>query len=311
MFLAIESLIPIVLLVALGAALLKWGFITPEVRGGMDRFTYWIALPSLFVQQLAGTDFQELAAGGLILVLALGALAAAVVAAVVAFLLGLSRDRLGVFVQAGFRGNLAFVGLPLIIFALGGAGVEAGLVAASLVALAVLVPISNIMSVFTLLAPGQGISFRLMPRLGLQLAKNPLIISALLGGFLGWMAWRLPVIIDRPLELLGQTALALALVSLGGALIELDVRGHIKLAIGAGLLKIAAMPAITYGLCLALSLPDDQILVAMIFAACPTATASFIMTTQLGGDKGLAATCVVVSTVMSLGSLVVVLAWLG
>lgn len=311
MFLALESLVPIVLLVGLGAALLRWRFISPEARGGLDRFTYWVALPSLFIQELAGTNFGELATGGLIVVLALASVLAAVVAASVAALLRLPRQNFGVFVQAGFRGNLAFVGLPLIIFALGDDDGSGMVVAGALVALAALVPLANFISVVSLVSAKQGMSFRLLPKIGWALVKNPLIISALLGGALGLLGWGLPVIIDRPLELLGQTALALALVSLGGALVELNIRGRIALALLVSALKLAVMPVITYGLCRALDLAPDMTLVAMIFAACPTATASFIMTSQLGGDEALAATCVVFTTVLSLVSLMAVLALLG
>lgn len=308
---AAEALVPIVLLVAIGAALRKGEFIDSQVRRGMDRFTYWVALPALFVHQLSETDFGELVAVELASVLVLAALAGCLVSVLVAALGRLNRDDFGVLVQAGFRGNLAFVGLPLIIFALGGADQSGELVSAALVVLAALVPVYNVISVLALLTAQQSWSLELFPRLGLELLKNPLIISAVLGALLGWLGWRLPVLVARPLDLLGQTALALALVSLGGALIELEVRGQIRLALVAGALKVAVIPVVTYGLCLLLKLPTEYMVVAMIFAACPTASASYILTTQLGGNDALAAACVVVSTVMSLGALTVVLVLFG
>ncbi|MBA2665203.1 MAG: AEC family transporter [Bradymonadaceae bacterium] len=303
MFQAAESLVPIVFLVLLGAALLKTRFISEDVRSGLDRFTYWIALPSLFVHELSSTDFGAMAAGQLVLVLALTVIAGCFLAACVAAILGLSRENFGVFVQAGFRGNLAFVGLPLIIFSLSGAQAADGLVAAALVALAALVPLANTLSVIVLVVSRHCLSFRMVPQLAMRLVKNPLIISAALGGLLGLLGWRLPVFIDRPLQLLGQTALALALISLGGVLVQLELRGRLGLAFAASLLKVVAIPAISYGLCLAFALPADQTFVAMVFAACPTASASFILASQLGGDQALAATCVFMSTILSLGAL--------
>jgi malate permease and related proteins len=311
MLLALESLVPIILLVALGAGLVRFGFISPEVRGGLDRFTYWVALPSLFIHQLAATDFAQLAAGRLILVLTLSVLAGVAVAALIAAVLRLSRESFGVFVQAGFRGNLAFVGLPLIVFALGDTERSGVLVAGALVALAALVPIANFLSVITLVTAKHGMSLRLIPTVLKELAKNPLIISALIGGLLGWLGVRLPVMIDRPLELLGQTAVALALVSVGGALIELKVKSRISLAMLASAVKLLAVPALTYAIAMVLALPADMTLIAMIFAACPAASASFIMTSQIGGDRALAASCVVFSTLFSIVPLMAVLAWLG
>ena len=47
----------------------------------------------------------------------------------------------------------------------------------------------------------------------------------------------------------------------------------------------------------------------MVFAACPTAVASYVLTTQLKGDAGLAAATIVLSTLLSLASLAAVLAF--
>jgi malate permease and related proteins len=304
---ALESLVPIVMLMALGAALYRGGFFDETVRRGLDKFTYWVALPSLFVAKLSATDFGQLVAARLALVLVLAVVASAVLAAVLGALIGLGRNRLGVFVQAGFRGNLAFVGLPLIIFALGGPDSSSALVSSALIVLAALVPLDNVISVIALMTANEETGLDQLPKAAVELIKNPLIISALLGAALGLLGWPLPDVIGRPLDLLGQTALALALVSLGGALIALEVGGRLKLSLLAGAFKVAAVPAITYALCVLLELPRDYTLVALIFAACPTATASYIMTTQIGGDDALAAASVVVSTVLSLGALTAVL----
>lgn len=304
---AAEALIPIVLLVALGAALRKGDFFGETVRAGMDKFTYWVALPSLFIHQLSNTDFGGLVVGELALVLVITALAGSFLAVIVAALMGLSRTDFGVFVQAGFRGNLAFVGLPLVIFSVGGIGASGPVVSAAVVVLAALIPVYNVISVLALTIAEQEFSSGVLPRLARELARNPLILSAGVGALLGWFGLALPVFIGRPFELLGQTALALALVSLGGALIELEVRGQIGLSLVAGALKVAVIPVITWTLCVAFGLSAEQTLVAMIFAACPTASASYIMTAQIGGNAALAATCVVVSTVLSLGALTGVL----
>jgi len=304
---ATESLVPIILLVVLGSVLFKVEFINSEIREGMDAFTYWIALPSLFIHQLAGTDFQGLETGGLVVVLGIATVASAVVATVVALVCGLDSDKSGVFVQVGFRGNMAFVGLPLIIFALGNGAGSDELVASALIALAAMVPLNNLIAVLALVTAQHGLSWSVLGRLTKNVLLNPLIVSAVAGSLLGWFELPLPVMIDRPFELLGQTALALALVSLGGALIELEMRGRIGLATAAGAFKVTAVPLITYGFAVLWGLPAEQTVIVMIFAACPAATASYILTTQIGGDDALAAATIVISTVLSFPALAVVL----
>ena len=298
------------MLVGLGALLFRAGFINAEIRRGLDWFTYWVALPSLFISSLSGTDFAALQVGDLVAVMALAGLATTVLAILLAAVLRVKRRKFGVFVQAGFRGNMVFVGLPLIIFALEARRSGADeVVAGSLVAVAAMVPLYNLISVLALVIAEHRFDLSVMPKLLAQLVKNPLIVSALVGGGLGWLGWGLPVVVDRPFTLLGQTAVALALVSIGGALVELEIRGHVAQALIAGVFKVTVMPLVTYALCVAFALSPEWTLVAMIFAACPTATASFILTTQLGGDDAFAAACVVVSTGLSLISLAFVLTW--
>lgn len=304
---AAESLVPILLLVILGAGLSRFDFFSSEMRDGLDRFVYWIALPALFIHDLAETDFGELEAGLMVVVLGGGTVAASLLAAIFAWVLRLSADEFGVFVQVAFRGNMAFVGLPVIIFAVGGPAGQPGLVASGLVALAAMVPVTNIIAVLALLLAKQDLSMKFARNVGFGLITNPLILSALAGAGLGWLGWALPEMVGRSFDLLGQTALALALVSLGGALVDLKVAGRIGLSFVAAIFKVTVVPAVTFGLAVALGLGAAQTLVVMIFAACPSATASYILTTQLGGDEALAAASIVVSTFLAFGSLAVVL----
>ena len=308
MFQAIVSLIPIMLLIGLGAFLFKAAFITSEIRSGLDKFTYWVALPSLFIHELSDTDFQALQTGDMVLVLALSVVVASLVAAVIGLVMRLSQDQIGVFVQVGFRGNMAFVGLPLIIFAMEASGTSNDLVSSALIALAALVPLNNLIAVLALILAKQGLSFSIFGNLVVKVISNPLIICAIVGGLIGWFGATLPAVIDRPFELLGQTAIALALVSLGGALIELEIKGRIGLSVASSIFKVAAVPLIAYALTVVWNLPPDQTFVVMVFSACPSATASYILTTQLGGDDALAAAGIIISTLLSFISLAVVLA---
>lgn len=240
---ALNSLVPIVLLVVLGAALFRGRFMSSELRSGMDQFTYWVALPSLFIHDLADTDFAQLEAFNLLVVLVLATVSTALLAAVMATVFAMKDEHSGVFVQLGFRGNLAFVGLPLIIFASDGAAGADVLVASALVALAVLVPINNVIAVMALLLARHEIDARVWKRLAVKVVTNPLIISAFLGIAIGALGWRLPVMVDRPFELLGQTAIALALVSLGGSLMEMDTEGNRVRSLASGASKWSRCPS--------------------------------------------------------------------
>ena len=98
MLVAVGALVPLLILMVLGAVLYWRGFVDSAVRRGMDRLTYWVALPSLFVVSLSETNFQELQAGGLVAGLVVGAVLATGLGAVVAALMRLESAKFGVFV---------------------------------------------------------------------------------------------------------------------------------------------------------------------------------------------------------------------
>jgi predicted permease len=244
-------------------------------------------------------------------VLVAATLASALLAAVVAMAVRLPWSDFGVFVQAGFRGNLLFVGLPIVVFAVDGRGDGGDIKSLAIVALAPLVPVYNVLGVLVLLISQHQVNLAAVGRVLKALVTNPLIIAAAAGVLLSVSGSRLPTPLARTLSVLGQTAPALALISLGAAMAELRVRGQLVRAVLAAVIKVAAVPAIVLAACLFMRLTPQQTLVAMIFAACPTAGVSYVLTTQLGGNAALAASAVVTSTLLSLVSLVLVLTYIA
>ncbi|MEM9253594.1 MAG: hypothetical protein AAGB29_14720, partial [Planctomycetota bacterium] len=68
----------------------------------------------------------------------------------------------------------------------------------------------------------------------------------------------------------------------------------VKLGIGLGLGVLCV---------LAFRLDHDETLALLVMAACPTAVTSVVLVGQIGGDRGLAASCVGVTTALSVFSL--------
>lgn len=314
MTLVISSLLPIAILVGLGAVLLRLGFYGEAFRSGLERFVYWIALPSLIISELSRVRLGDIGALELTATLTMSTLATVVLAALGALVLRLPRPATGVFVQASMRGNLLFVGLPVLVFALEGVGLREEvptLTAAAVLALAPVVLLFNVVSVLALLLPQHRLGWAAVPRLVRSVVTNPLIIACVVGLALSLLGLSWPRPIGRAIEMVGDTAAALALVALGGALVTLPWRAELGVAMAAAVLKTAAVPALTYAAACFVGLDGPLLLAAMIFAATPTAVASYVLSTQLKGDGPLAASCVVVSTVLSLLSLGVVLYFFG
>ena len=81
--------------------------------------------------------------------------------------------------------------------------------------------------------------------------------------------------------------------------------------IAACLLKLVAMPAITWAACRVVGLADLPMLILVLFNALPAAPTSYVLARQLGGDARLMAGILTAQTALSAITLSALLAWPG
>ena len=150
----LNTLIPLLALITLGAALRRWNFAPPGFFREANRLLYWIALPALLFYQTAEATIQGGAALRVFLTLLAGMAASIVLGYLVAFLLRLPGTSVGAFVQGAYRSNLAYVGLPVVLLALAAAPGQpmAGSSSLAVLSVAFLIPIYNLTAVIVLLA---------------------------------------------------------------------------------------------------------------------------------------------------------------
>ena len=300
-----DSLLPLAWLVLLGVVLFRFRWLSEEVRHGLDRLNYFVALPALIVRALVHAPAEVGEAGRMVLALTGATLVTAVLAGGLTAALRRGRAEMGVLCQASFRGNLGFVGLPVVALV---AGTESAVLARSALMFAPIMVVYNVLGVLCLVLAQHRVDAALPRKVARSLITNPLLIACGVGlGF--WLTQRVPPrSVDTALELLSQTAAPVALLSLGGALVAYPVGRRLPMASLGAVLKCGACPAAAGLLCLPLGLTGESRQAVLIFAACPTAVASYVLAKQLKGDAALASACIVVSTVVSAVSLGVVLA---
>ncbi|MCC7281701.1 MAG: AEC family transporter, partial [Acetobacteraceae bacterium] len=187
---------------------------------------------------------------------------------------------LGSAVQGAIRFN------NLVGFALVGPlhGAE-GLALAGVV-VGVMVPLINLICVAVFVLGGR--SFSLVAFLG-QLGRNPLLVSCLAGFALNLSGLGLPVGIGPALRALGQGAVALGLMVVGAALTVEALSARLLLQAAVGAIKLVAVPGMVWLLGPPLGLSGLPLGVAVLFMALPTASSSYIMARQMGGDAPLMA----------------------
>ncbi len=303
-----NSLLPVFLLIALGK-ILREKYFSSSLFNDLNQITYWLALPALLVIKISQATFAGAAAlrvAGVVLVATLIGIALSYLAARI---LKLSNQAKGAFVQGCGRANNAFIGLPVVIYALKEANPEIEAIAT--LSLAPTIIFYNIFSVVVLIShSGKKHKGRETAQMfAKQLTTNPLIIACIIGLILQLTGLRLPVVAVRTLGALGQVALPLALLSVGASINFSQLRGTAVYSVTAACIKVFVYPLI--GMLVALYWPGisaPERTTALIFLACPTAIASYVLADIFGSDKEMAGRIIVISTILSAISLSLVVA---
>jgi predicted permease len=205
--------------------------------------------------------------------------------------------------QGSVRFNV-YVGLAASATLYGSLGLAVGAVV-----MAIMIPLLNlccvlVFSVFTHKTGNISSSF-------LAITKNPLIISSLLGLLLNQTGVGFPVVLEPVADLLSRMALPLGLLSVGAGL---SFRVLVKSGkeIGwASFIKLGLMPIVAFALCAVLALDVESAEIIWLYAALPTATSSYILARQLGGDAPMMAAIITGQTLISMISIPVVLIFLS
>lgn len=307
--LVLNALAPVFLMIALGAWMQRTEFVSASFLREANRVTYWLGLPALLFSQLVSSLHQ--AAGAEKLLGAMGAvLALSLVAGyALAMLLRVPGAAMGTFVQGAFRGNLAFVGLP-IVFALPNVPVLGGipLHSAAVLVVAPTMVVYNLGAVIVLVASQHEFGWASVRPVVKQLAVTPPLLATLAGIGFAVMGWTLPHAIAQTLEALGEMALPLGLLGVGGSLVTARFGASWQAPVGSALLKTFGGPLLAWAAARMFGLGAVETSLLMILSASPTAIVSYTMAVEMKGDEQLASTTIVVSVVTSLAALAVCVA---
>lgn len=306
----LNILAPVFLLIAVGAVLQKTAFVSADFLKEANRVTYWLGLPALLFSQLAGSFHQAGGAGLMLSVMLVATGGLIALAYLAAGLLRVPGPAAGTFVQGGFRGNLAFVGLP-IIYSMPDAPLAWGVSVrtAAILTVAPMMVFYNTAAVIVLLLSQHTLSWRMVMPFTKQLATTPPLLATFAGMGFALMGWTLPAALDKTFTALGEMALPLGLLGVGGSLMTVRLGGAWRQPLAAALVKTVLSPVLGWVAGRALGLGGLELKVVMILMACPTAIVSYTMALELKGDEALASGAIVLSVLTSVVSLAVIVGW--
>lgn len=306
----IETVLPVFALMLLGAALRKGGMLDSAMERSLNTLCYWVLLPVFLTWNtatapaLAPADLRGVAAM-MATVFALLFLGMALIP-----LLRLPPLSRGTFLQSCFRANNAYVGVPVIAFALQNQPPDTAARGLGLAAV-ILTPSVLLYNFLGVLAlewdrrhSSEAHPFQTWLR---GTFRNPLVIGCVTGLLWNLLPVPAPALLGRIANPLGAAAFPLALLAIGARITSLPWHHFGKNTAGVILVKNALAIPTAFGLCRLFGVDPLGTLVVMVMSACPTAIASYVLVDQLDGDRDLGAATIAGTTALSVFSLIAAL----
>lgn len=303
-----ELAAPLFALVLVGYAAARWGRLPAVVTDALGKFVFAVAVPALLfrlmsdLSRLPPVDARLLLAyfGGCLVVFVIGRL------------LGRALFRLdgvaqSVFALGGIFANTVLLGVPLA---------EATLGRQALPAVA-LVIVFNSLTLWTLVtvsvewARHGELSLRGFGRTAVSVLTNPVVASIIAGALFGLAGLRLPLLVDKPLQLLGQAAGPMALIVLGMGLVRYGVRDGWREGLAITAIKLLLQPLVVWALALLLGLPALETQVVVLLASLAVGVNVYLMSGEFRTLQSAVAASLVLSTALGALTTPLALALLG
>ncbi len=291
----ISTIIPIFIIIFLGLFAKHKGFITPDFLHQGNRLVYYLAIPAMIFSSISKAALKT-QMNFAVISITLGSLVAIMAVAVgISRFLKMTRPSKGSFIQCSFHGNLGYIGLAVAFYYLG----DSGFVKAAILSGFVMI-LQNIMAVIILQYHSGNNKDR--PKIFDTMKKtmaNPVILSALAGISFSLLNIPMPLILDRALQILTGMALPLALLIIGASLSFAKLKPRFLNVLISSFLKVMVAPAIGFVLFKFFSVHPKDYLPGFILLASPTATLTYIMAKEIGGDPDYAVAAISICTIIS------------
>lgn len=207
--------------------------------------------------------------------------------------------------QGGIRFN-TYIGLALAASLYG----SQGLVVAVIIA-AIMIPVINIFCVAVLEYFGQQGGSLSLYRLCLAIITNPLIVACVIGMGINVLGLSLPQVLTDTLTIFSSAALPLGLLTVGAALSFDNLTASVKPFLLSSICKFLLLPLVALFFSGVFDLAADTQTILIMMCVLPTATASYVLAKQLGGDAQLMASLITAQTLVAIIVIPVILALVG
>ena len=285
-------------IVALGYLLKQLDFLPEAAWQALSPLCYWVLFPGLLFNLMSQADLGAVTLLPFVATIIGASIVIVGFALVAGRAIAMPGPSLSSLVQGALRHN-GFLVLSVLQGTFGVAALQLGAIA-----IAILVPISNIVSVIAILVLSHPAGERNMKRAIIsEIARNPLLGSMLIGVSVNLLEIPVPTFLLQAALFLGDGALPLLLLSIGASLRFSAIRSNAVALTLAIMAKILVFPMALVSIGLFVGLDPLALAVLAAVGAAPTASSTFTLASELGGDAQLMAEIVSLQTVAAALSL--------
>ena len=291
---SLNATIPVFLLMVLGLALRKIGWIDEVFASKMNKFVFRVPLPVLLFQDLATVDFYEMWDGRFVLFCFAVTFLGIVIAGLLSLLLKNRRIQ-GEFIQASYRSSAALLGIAFIQNIYGSAGIAPLMIIGS-------VPLYNIMAVAVLsfFSPERKkLDAGTVKKTWKGIVTNPIIIGILIGMIWSLLRLPLPEIAAKTVSSIGATATPLGLMAMGASFDFRKALGQKGPALAASFLKLIGFCAVFLPIAAAMGFRQENLVAILIMLGSATTVSCYVMARNMGHEGVLTSSVVMLTTLFS------------
>ena len=289
---AVEAVIPMFCLMFIGVLVHKYQLLSDLELVHLNRMVFRVFFSVMMFYNLyttnLGTTFRPR-----LMLFAVGALAVVYVVSFAFVWLTEKQDRRrGAMIQAIYRSNFVLMGIPLVANIFGDENI-----AVTTMMIAIIVPIYNVLGVFTL-ETFRGGKFNLGHIL-LGVLKNPMILGALTGAAFLLLGIPIPKPVLKPLAQITAATTPLALIVLGASFRLGSTKEHLHQLVACVAARLFIIPAVVLSIAVWLGFRGIEFVTLISIFCTPCAVAGYAMAQQMGSDADLAGNCVVFTSGLS------------
>ena len=287
---SVQAILPLFLMMMLGFLVRKRSWLTDEETDRFNSVIFKVLFPFTVFASIYNTDLSHAFHPNLIIYCVAAVLLTFFISLLIVPKIEPSNKSRGAMIQAIYRSNFVLLGLPLVANI--DPQADLGMTA---IAIAVLIPVYNVLAVVTLeVYRGEKPNPK---RILLGILANPLILGCVAG--LIAIPFTLPPMLDSTISQLAVTAPPMALILLGASF-RLEHSPHLKRnLLICTMARLIVVPGIALAVAALLGFRDMAFVTLIGVFAAPCAVSSFTMAQQMDSDGELAGATVVYTSFFS------------